>query len=153
MINNVSLKRAKILSIVTILLLSSIGIKLGYSCLFLHNNLTSLADEEHERSFPLMAKRGIIYDSNGISLTYNESTLSMYAIPNQIKDKEYVASRLNSIFKINDDYFYNLINKKTSIVNFSKYGRHIDKLTAKQINNEKLDGLYLVDDNKRTYPY
>lgn len=153
MINNISLKRAKILSIVTVILLSSIGIKLGYSCLFLHNNLSSLADDEHERSFPLMAKRGIIYDCNGNSLTYNESTISMYAIPNQIKDKEKTSQILSNIFNVEESYFLNLINKKTSIVNFSKYGRHIDKEIIKKINNENLEGIYLVDDTKRTYPY
>lgn len=153
MINNFSLKRAKVLSLVTIILLSSIGIKLGYSCLFLHNNLTSLANEEHERSFPLYAKRGIISDCKGIPLTYNESTLSMYAIPNQIKDKKKVSIELSKIFGVDESYFYSLISKSTSIVNFSKYGKHISKDVAKRINNASLDGIYLVDDTKRTYPY
>lgn len=153
MINNISFKRAKILAIVTIILLSCIGLKLGYSCLFLHNNLTALADEEHERSFPLMPKRGVIYDINGSSLTYNESTLSMYAIPNQIKDKEYVSNKLSEILNIEQEYFSSLLNKKTSIVNFSKYGKHLSLEKAREISDENLPGIYLVDDNKRTYPY
>ena len=44
MINHISFSRAKILSLVTIILMSAIGIKLGYSCLFLYNKLSSLPD-------------------------------------------------------------------------------------------------------------
>ena len=107
MIYNSSLKRAKILSIVTILLMSSIGIKLGYSCLFNFNNLSTLAKEEHERSFPLKASRGIIYDTNKNPLTYNESTLSLYIIPHQVKNKEEVLNFLVNNFEGDYEYFKN----------------------------------------------
>ena len=118
MIHKKSIHRLKILAIISIILMACIGIKLGYSCLFLHNKLSSLANEEHERSFPLKAKRGIIYDINNKPLTYNESTVSLYAIPNQIKDKEYVSSILGKIFNVDKNYFYNKINQNISIVNF-----------------------------------
>ncbi len=153
MIHKKSFLRVKILAVITIILMACIGIKLGYSCLFLHNELSSLADAEHERSFPLKAKRGIIYDIKNKPLTYNESTLSMYAIPNQIKDKEYVSKVLGDIFNADKDYFYNKINQNVSIVNFPTYGNHISTSISKLIIKENLKGIYLVDDSKRTYPY
>lgn len=153
MINKTSFFRAKILSIITIILISAITGKLAYSCLFLYNNLTSLADEEHERSFPLKAKRGVIYDTNNNALTYNESTLSMYAINNQIKDKEYTSEVLSDIFQVEKDYFYKKLSKNTSITNFPEHGNHLTVEITKKINNANLEGIYLVDDTKRTYPY
>lgn len=153
MINKTSFFRAKILSIITIILMSAITGKLAYSCLFLYNNLTSLADEEHERSFPLKAKRGVIYDTNNNALTYNESTLSMYAINNQIKDKEYTSEVLSDIFQVEKDYFYKKLSKNTSITNFPEHGNHLTVEITKKINNANLEGIYLVDDTKRTYPY
>ncbi len=153
MINHISFSRAKILSLVTIILMSAIGIKLGYSCLFLYNKLSSLAEDEHSRSFPLKAKRGIIYDYNNVPLTYNESTISMYCLNNQVKDKNYTSEVLSNIFSIDKQYFYDILNKNTSISNFSKCGNHLNQKIVEQINNAKLDGIYLVDDSKRTYPY
>ena len=153
MIYNSSLKRAKILSIVTILLMSSIGIKLGYSCLFNFNNLSTLAKEEHERSFPLKASRGIIYDTNKNPLTYNESTLSLYIIPHQVKNKEEVLTFLVNNFEGDYEYFKNRLYQNISIINFPKYCNNLDKEKATLIENSSLDGLYLVDDTKRTYPY
>ena len=153
MINGTSLKRAKILSFVTVFLLGAIGVKLGYSCLFLYGELTSLADDEHERSFPLKAARGIIYDASMRPLTYNESTLSLYAIQNQVKDKRYTAQVLSRLLNHDEAYFYQKLTASVSIASFSRYGAHIEPELAKQISAENLDGIYLVDDTKRTYPY
>ena len=99
MINNTILKRTKVLSVVTIVLISAIVLKLSYSCLFLYEELSLLAEDEHQRSFPLKAKRGIIYDVNMNPLTYNESSISLYAIPYQIADKESVANILSDILE------------------------------------------------------
>ena len=153
MINNTILKRTKVLSVVTIVLISAIVLKLSYSCLFLYEELSLLAEDEHQRSFPLKAKRGIIYDVNMNPLTYNESSISLYAIPYQIADKESVANILSDILEYDYSYIYNRINTRTSIVSFPKCGDHILNEKAKMIANYNIQGLYLVDDNKRTYPY
>ncbi len=153
MINNISFKRAKVLCVVTILLLGAITVKLGYSCLFLYNDLTSLADDEHQRSFPLKASRGIIYDCDKRPLTYNQSTVSLYAIPNQVKDKEETASYLKRIFNVDDDYFLKRLKSNVSITDFPKYASHISKDNEIILKKDNKEGLYLVDDSKRTYPY
>ena len=153
MIHNISFKRAKILSIICLILFSAIAGKLTYSCIFLNHQLTQLADDEHSRSFPLKAKRGIIYDVNNKALTYNENSLTLYAIPSQIKDKENVASFLNTVFDNKDSYFLDKLKQKVSIISFSKYGNNLKNEQAKIISEANIQGLYLVDDNKRTYPY
>lgn len=153
MINNISFKRTKILCVVTCILMSAIAIKLGYSCLFLHNELSNLADDEHERSFPLKPSRGIIFDCNNNPLTYNQSTMSLYAIPNQIKDKEMTATSLQKIFNGDYDYFYSRIKDNVSICSFPKYGNHLSLEQENEIKRLSLPGIYLVNDSKRTYPY
>ena len=71
----------------------------------------------------------------------------------KVKDKNYTSEVLSKIFSIDKQYFYEILNKNTSISNFSKCGNHLDQKIVEQINNAKLDGIYLVDDSKRTYPY
>lgn len=153
MINRNTLKRARILGTVTLLLLGAIAVKLSYSCLFLYASLSQLADDEHERSFPLKAKRGIIYDCNSVPLTYNESTLTLYAIPNQIEDKEATAQYLSGLLDTDYNTLYQKLKSNVSIVSFPKYGTNLSEEAASRIGRDQLPGLYLVDDTKRTYPY
>lgn len=153
MINKNIFKRAKILCIVTIILLGAISVKLSYSCLFMFDQLTILADEEHERSFPLKARRGIIYDTKLRPLTYNESTLSLYAIPNQIEDKSFTARYLSDLLNVDYEKIFDKVKSNVSIISFPKHGFNLSIEKAKKIKDDNLPGLYLVDDTKRTYPY
>lgn len=153
MINNISFKRSKILCLVFIILMGAISVKLGYSCLIMNQQLNSLADEEHHRSFPIKASRGIIYDVNHQPLTYNESTISLYCIPNQVKNKDELAAFLSKTLNGEYDYFYQRLKQNVSIVSFPRYGNHLQEDKVSQIKASKMPGLYLVDDSKRTYPY
>ena len=48
---------------------------------------------------------------------------------------------------------YNKINKRISIVRLNGKGRNISDSVAKKINLLNLDGVYLLQDSKRYYPY
>ena len=65
-------KRISIIVIITSLLLLIIGIKLSYLTIYRNNILSSLATDLWQRSLPLTASRGFIFDRNGTKLTYNE---------------------------------------------------------------------------------
>lgn len=153
MIRAFSHKRIKILSILSLVALSVIGGKLTYITLGQYKKLTNLATSLWERSFPLSAARGIITDINGESLVVNLPTFSIACIPYQIEDKDKVSSLIGDILNVSSEEIKNQISKKTSMVRLHPYGKRITEEQALQIDELDLDGIYLIQDNKRYYPY
>ena len=146
-------KRVITIQIVFSLLLSIIGIKLGYLQIYRNNVFLSSASNMWQRSFPLLSSRGYIYDSNGVILATNLPTFSLAFMPYQIKDKELVASKIAPIIGMSQQDLYQAINKKISIVRLNGKGRNLDDDKAKKINLLNLEGVYLLQDSKRYYPY
>lgn len=135
------------------LLLSIIGIKLGYLQIFRNNVFLDSASNMWQRSFPLLASRGYIYDSNGTILATNLPTFSLAFMPYQIKDKAEVANKIAPLIGVDTKYLYDKINQKISIVRLNGKGRNISDEIAKEVNLLNLDGVYLLQDSKRYYPY
>lgn len=127
--------------------------KLGYIQIINYENVNKLANESWNRSFPLSASRGVIYDENFNELASNIASMSLYVIPRQIVNKELCASQLSNIINISYDKLLEKISKNTSIVKIFPEGKNLDENTCKKIASLRLDGVYLVYDNKRYYPY
>ena len=153
MIENKLLKKINILQIISIILLSSIIGKLSYSQIILHNKIEELAENMWNRSFPLEASRGNIIDINNNIIVTNLPTLSIIIIPYQVKDKEYTSKKLAKLLNANEKYIYDKINQRTSMVKLNKEGRKISDELALSIEKEKLEGVYIVQDSLRYYPY
>lgn len=112
-----------------------------------------MASDMWQRSFPLLASRGYIYDSNMIILANNIPTFSLAFMPYQIEDKLDVANKISQILNIDRDELYEKINKNISIVRLNGVGRNISDDVAKKISLLNLKGVYLLQDSKRYYPY
>ncbi len=102
---------------------------------------------------PIEANRGIIYDRNGVELANNLTTTSLILIPSQIKNKGLVAQELSKILNISYDEMLKHVTKNVSIERVHPEGRRLDYQTADKINNLNFDGVYLVKESKRNYPY
>ncbi len=141
-----------VLLIVGILLLLIIG-KVFYIQVFEYNKLSDLAEDLWSRNLPITADRGLILDRNGKVLAENITTTSLVLIPNQISNKEQVAKDLAEI--LNTDYENMLahVSKKTSIERVHPEGRGLDYETANKIDELGYDGVYLLKESKRNYPY
>lgn len=153
MLNAHARKRINIVIVLSIVALSVIGGKLTYLTLGKYNYLKSKATELWERSFPLVAERGLILDSNGNNLAINQPVVSVAAIPYQIKDKRLASSLIAPLLEMNEEKLYNTFSKRTSIVRLHPEGKRISEDVALQIDNLGLEGIYLIQDNKRYYPY
>lgn len=153
MLENRIIKKIFKLQIISILLLTIIVAKLSYSQIILHNKIEDLANNMWNRSLPLEASRGNIIDKNNNIIATNLPTLSVIIIPFQVKNKIETSSKLANILNANEEDIYNKINKKTSMVKLNKEGRRISSDIAKKIEKENLDGVYIVQDNLRYYPY
>ncbi len=146
-------RKIKIINAVCICLLVCILLKLAYSQIIRQNVLLSYATDLWERSFPISASRGIILDSKGNQLAINLPVTSIAVIPYQIKDAQKTAESLRTILGGDRDSIYRQISKRTSIVKLNGVGKKISDKQARAIKRLNLDGVYLIQDNLRYYPY
>ena len=139
--------------LVTLFLFVVIIGKVFYIQVIDYKKLNNYATSLWSRNLPLAANRGIIYDANGVELASNITTTSLVLIPNQISNKEKVSKDLASILNVDYDEMYKHVSKKTSIERVHPEGRNLTYEVADKINNLGYDGVYLVKESKRFYPY
>lgn len=118
-----------------------------------YDKLSSLANDLWSRDLPIQGDRGLILDRNGVVLADNITTTSLVLIPNQIKEKDLVSQTLASILGVTKEEIDEHVNKVTSIERVHPEGRGLDYATADLIESYGFDGVYLVKESKRYYPY
>ena len=136
-----------------VLLMIAIIIKVFYIQVFQYKKLNTLAKSLWSRNLPITADRGKILDRNGKVLATNLTTTSLYLVPNQIQDKEKVTKDLADILNISYDDMAKHVFKKTSLERVHPEGRQLSFEIADKINSLNYDGVYLLKEAKRFYPY
>ncbi len=150
---NVIHTRMRYIFLEVVLILIAIIIKVFYIEVFSYNKLKKLSDDLYSRKLPIAADRGEIIDRKGKVLATNITTTSLVVVPRQINDKEKVAKDLAEILHVSYEEMYKHITKKTSIERVHPEGRQLSYEVAEQIENLGYDGVYLVKESKRYYPY
>lgn len=145
--------RMKIVLVIFSLLLSLVVIRVFYVQVFEYDKLYSLANDLWSRDLPVEANRGLILDRNGVVLADNLTTTSLVLVPNQIKNKKKTAESLAKILNVSYDDMYKHVVKKTSIERVHPEGRRLSYEVADKISSLNLEGVYLVKESKRYYPY
>lgn len=146
-------KRIKIVGVLMFFIFLVIIIRIFYIEVFSQSRLDELANSLWSRNLPILADRGKITDRNGVVLADNITTTSLVVVPVQIKNKEEVAKNLASI--LNTDYLniYSHLTKHTSIERIHPEGRRLSYDVAEKIRVLNYDGVYLLKESKRYYPY
>ena len=145
--------RIRYIFLVIICLLIIVIFKVFYIQVFQYDKLKNLAESLWSRELPIGADRGLITDRNGKELATNLTTTSLVLVPRQIIDKDKVATDLANILGVSKEEMLSHVNKKTSIERVHPEGRQLSYDTAEKINNLNYDGVYLVKESKRYYPY
>ena len=145
--------RIKIVGFFIIILFILIIFKVFYIQVISYGKLNKLASSLWNRNLPVEANRGKIYDTNGVVLADNKTTVSLVLVPNQIKNKKVVAKELANILNVSYEEMYKHVNKRTSIERVHPIGRRLSYEVADKINALKLAGVYLIKESKRYYPY
>ena len=145
--------RMKIMLLLITLVFIIIIFRVFYIQVFDYKKLNNYASNLWSRNLPIKADRGLIYDRNGIVLADNVTTTSLVVIPNQIKNKEETATKLSEILNVDYDTMYKHVSKRTSIERVHPEGRRLSYEIADKIKDLKLDGVYLVKESQRSYPY
>lgn len=106
--------------------------------------------DQWTREIPIVAKRGIITDCNGVVLADNQASYTVFARANAMTDKYNTATVLSQTLGIDGEKLYEkLTTKKASEITVAK---RIEKPLIEQLSKTSLDGVYYARDNKRYYP-
>lgn len=153
MFQNTQNSRIKLVFLIVIAVFLIVIIKVFYIQVIEYRKLNTLANSLWSRNLPVGADRGRILDRNGKVIAGNVTTSSLILIPAQIKDKETVAKNISEILGVSYEDMYKHVSKKTSIERVHPEGRDLSYEIASKINELNYDGVYLLKETKRNYPY
>ncbi len=145
--------KIRLFFVVVIILFFTIIGKVIYIQVVEYEKLRELSSDLWSRNLPVEGNRGKIYDRNGEVLADNVTTTSLVLIPNQIKEKDRAIKEISKILNISEEEMSKHVNKKTSIERVHPEGRRLSFEVADKIAALNIEGVYLVKESKRSYPY
>lgn len=146
-------ERIKVIFIIILILFLFIILRVFYIQVIDYKKLNEYASALWSRDLPIEANRGLILDRNGVVLADNLTTTSLILIPNQIKDKEETTKKLAEILNVTYEEMKEHVFKQTSIERVHPEGRRLSYDIAEKIRALEIEGVYLVKEAKRYYPY
>ncbi|WP_445488420.1 stage V sporulation protein D [Niallia sp. 03133] len=152
-VSNVTVRKRLMIALLSgILIFFIIDLRLAYVQFFLGNELTAKAKSLWSRQIQFEPQRGEIEDRNGVALATNISAPTIYIVPRQIKDPAGAAEKLAGVLEADKESIYKEIIKKEMSVRLPE-GRKISHEKAKKVRALDIDGVYIGEDSKRSYPF
>ena len=145
--------RIKIILLIIILSFIIITFKVFYIQVFDYNKLKNKASDLWSRNLVIGANRGKILTSDNVTIADNLTTVSLVVVPNQIKNKEVVIKDLAKILNVSESKISEHVNKHSSVEIIHPEGRQLSFDIADKINALNYEGVYLLKEGKRFYPY
>lgn len=142
-----------ILILANVALLFLIG-RIGWIQIVNGEKYSRLAEIQQTRDTLIPATRGKILDRKGEILALNATAYTVWSRPSEVvnsgKGEEIVIKLAEILGTREDDIKQKILNEKSNIVKVEKW---IDKAKVDMIKQEKLAGIWIVEDTKRYYPY
>lgn len=144
--------RKRMISFFGILVIMTIALlfRLGYIMIFQADYYGIRAKELHERERSIKAKRGIIYDRNGVEIASNKPVCTISVIHSQIEEPERIISVLSEKLDMSEEVIRKRVEKVSSI---ERIKTNVNKELADEIRNLGIKGVKIDEDYKRYYPY
>lgn len=115
------------------------------------DDLQSKAIDQWTRELPIIAKRGLITDRNGVILVGNEQSYAVFVRTRAVDNPTAVSKTLSSVLNLNESELLNKItNAKSSEITIK---RRVNKQIIEKLVDSDLNGVYFSPDNTRIYPY
>jgi stage V sporulation protein D (sporulation-specific penicillin-binding protein) len=150
MVKTFTRKKLFAVAICVLTVLVLLTARLGYLMIARSEFYLEKAEALHERERSIKAKRGIIYDRNGVELAGNKPVCSISVIHSQITDEESVVKALCQVLEMDEES----VRKKVSANTMrEKIKSNVEKETADKLRDMNLDGVMIDEDYKRYYPF
>ncbi|HEY7862294.1 MAG TPA: penicillin-binding protein [Thermoanaerobaculia bacterium] len=107
------------------------------------------AESQQSRRVEVSARRGSVYDRQGRELAVSVEVSSVYAIPDDVKDRRRTARLLG---KVLGEDAPGIETRLLPTRPFAWVARKIDPETARRVASLELPGIHLVPETKRFYP-
>lgn len=146
-------KRIKVVLLIIIICFIVIVGKVFYIQVIDYKKLSNLASNLWSRNLVIGANRGRIITKDNVTVADNLTTVSLVVVPNQIKNKDDVVKDLAKILNVDESKISEHVNKSSSIEIVHPEGRQLSFDIADQINKLNYEGVYLLKEGKRYYPY
>jgi len=130
--------------------LAILGGRLFYIQILNSSTLQFRAAEQWYRDLPLMASRGNIFDRTGQVMVESIPTYSIYVRPVAVTDPEQVASTLSRYLDVSHASVLNRATNRGASEWLIKM--QVDRPVAAQIIAANLDGVFLSQSYRRSYP-
>lgn len=146
-------KRIKIILLIIIFCFIIIICKVFYIQVIDYDKLNNYATNLWSRNLVIGANRGRILTNDNVIIADNTTTVSLVVIPNQIKNKDDVIKDLAKILNVKEEKISEHVNKSSSVEIVHPEGRQLSFDIADKINALNYEGVYLLKEGKRYYPY
>ena len=143
-------KKILILAVLLLFVFLFLGARLAYLMVVKADYYYEKAEDLHDRERSIKAKRGVIYDRNGVELAGNEPVCSISVIHSQIEDEQAVITTLSQTLDLDEEEVSKKVKANTIR---EKIKSNVDKKTADVIREKNLAGVMVDEDYKRYYPY
>ena len=146
-------KRIKIVFLIVAFIFIIIILKVFYIEVIEYGKLNNLASSLWSRNLPIEADRGKIYTVDGEIIAGNLTTVSLVFVPNQVKDKDLVATKISDILDVDKSVIEEHLYKSSMMERVHPHGRRLSYEVADKIEALRFDGVYLLKESKRYYPH
>lgn len=143
-------KKLFVVALVIVMVAVLLSVRLGYLMIAKSEYYLEKAQALHDRERSIKAKRGIIYDRNGVELAGNKPVCSISVIRSQITDEEQVIKALCEVLELDESEVRKKVQANTIR---EKIKSNVEKDTADVLRKMNLDGVMIDEDYKRYYPY
>ena len=146
-------RRLVVLLSIILIYFIALFIRLAYLQIFNSGTLVDRAESLWSRNLPIEGQRGIIYDRNHDAIVENEVAPSVIVIPKQVTDVDRTSEVLAEVLEVSVEEANRHVTNGVSIERIQPEGRKLSLEQVQAIQEANLDGVYLVNDVKRSYPY
>jgi cell division protein FtsI (penicillin-binding protein 3) len=143
-------RRIGLLFAVFLALLGAATLRAGYLFAFKGSELSQRAATQQVQNSVVPAKRGKITDRHGKELAVSEDAATVYATPYLIKDPAAAAKQIAPLLGKSEQSLFSILADRRR--GFAFLGRKLDIRRAHRIRKLEIEGIGLLDDERRYYP-
>ena len=143
-------RRVRLLLVVLVGLFAVMLLRAGWLQAVRASSLSRLAQVQQRQTVTIPARRGTLYDRNGVELAIGEQATTVYADPRQIAHPRSVALAAARALHLDPTKLYPLLADRSR--GFVYVERKADPARAAALKRERITGLGFYPEERRSYP-
>ncbi|MBR4111241.1 MAG: PASTA domain-containing protein [Clostridia bacterium] len=151
---NIAIKKRMLFMLAVLLLvLFALICRMFYWQIVKASDLQKLAYSQQTKNRIISPKRGVIYDTNMVTLARSVNVETISVTPKNVKEKEKTAKGLSDILGLEYEAILEKVSKNTSEeVIAKKLDQEVTNKVREWILEEEIKGINIYEDTKRAYP-